>query len=74
MEELLAASCNNILIANVLYTLRVMIIGGGIVFYLSRFLRNRGVSDNKAYWVSVVVFAQIAFWIDREIFSLLFRC
>lgn len=74
ISEILSMSCNSMLVANLLYTARVVIVGGGIVFYLSRFLRNCGWSTNLAYWVSVFCFAQVAFQIDLHIFRQLFAC
>ena len=66
-------SPTDLLLTNLLYTFRVFVIGGSTVYFFIRLFRRLKYSENFAYWVSVLIFAQIAFWIDLFIFGYLFK-
>ena len=56
----------------VLYTLRVLLIGGILVRLFMYVGQKHKVKYEYNYWLSVFFMSQITFWIDYVLFSRLF--
>ena len=61
-----------ILLANFLYTLRVLLVGGILVRFFMYIGQKYNVKYEHNYWASVLLMSQITFWIDYILFSQLF--
>lgn len=74
IEYLTSLADSSLIVTNIFYTFRVLIFGGGVVWYFKRFLKKRFKwSEKPAFWVSVIISAQITFWIDLNIFSIFYK-
>ena len=61
-----------LLIANILYSLRVLIIGGMLVRLFMWYFDKFHFKFEYSYWLAVFLMSQITFWIDYLLFSRLF--
>ena len=62
----------DLLTTNILYTLRVLLVGGILVRVFMYFFTRYKLKFEYNYWLSVFLMSQITFWIDFMLFSRLF--
>ena len=58
-----------LLLTNLLYTLRVILVGGILVRVFMHIGQKYKIKYEHNYWTSVFIMSQITFWIDYILFS-----
>ncbi len=61
-----------LLLTNLLYTLRVILVGGILVRVFMHIGQKYKIKYEHNYWTSVFIMSQITFWIDYLLFRQLF--
>ena len=62
----------DLLLTNILYTLRVLVVGGILVRVFMHIGQKYKIQYEHNYWTSVFLMSQITFWIDYLLFRQLF--
>ena len=62
----------DLFLTNILYTLRVLLVGGILVRVFMHFGQKYKIKYEHNYWTSVFLMSQITFWIDYLLFRQLF--
>ncbi len=62
----------DLLTTNILYTLRVLLVGGILVRVFMHYFTKHKLKYEYSYWISVFLMSQVTFWIDYVLFSRLF--
>jgi len=59
----------DLVLTNILYSLRVLLVGGILVRVFMYFGQKYKLKYEHNYWISVFLMSQITFWIDYILFS-----